>query len=151
MSRTLSNWLLAVSLSLNLGIGAAVVLERATGAPEAAPAGLPDRLDLTPAQRDRWREAERGFLADLGDNWREIHTQRETLVRQIFAETPQRDAIDAAQARIAQLQDRQQRRVIAQLLAERELLTRPQQLALMQALLERYARESTQEENLHRN
>lgn len=151
MNRTLLTLLLALSVSLNLGIGAAVILDRATGVQEAAPTGLPDRLGLTPAQRERWREAEHGFLEDLEHNWREIRAQRETLVRQVFAETPQRATIDAAQARIAQLQDRQQRRVIAQLLAERELLERPQQIALMNVLLERYAQESTEEEALHRD
>lgn len=151
MSRTLLTWLLALSVSLNLGIGTAVVLDRMSAVPEASPTRLPDHLELNSAQRERWREAERGFLEDIEDNWREIRAQRETLVRQIFAETPERAAIDAAQARIAQLQDRQQRRVIAQLLAERDLLERQQQIALMNLLLDRYAQESTEEEQLHRN
>lgn len=63
------------------------------------------------------------------------------------ANEPQR-AIDAEQARIAALQDAQQR-VIAQLLAERALLDDGQRARLMALLLSRYAQESSEEE-LHR-
>ena len=64
---------------------------------------------------------------------------------------PQRAAIDAEQARIAALQDAQQQRVIAQLLAERALLDDGQRARLMALLLSRYAQESSEEELLHRD
>ena len=62
-----------------------------------------------------------------------------------------RAAIDAEQARIAALQDAQQQRVIAQLLAERALLDDGQRARLMALLLSRYAQESSEEELLHRD
>ena len=72
-------------------------------------------------------------------------------MRHIFAATPDRSAIDAEQARIAALQDAQQQRVIAQLLSERALLNDGQRAQLMALLLQRYAQEATQEEQLHRD
>jgi hypothetical protein len=53
--------------------------------------------------------------------------------------------------RIAALQDAQQQRVIAQLLAERALLDDGQRARLMALLLSRYAQESSEEELLHRD
>jgi uncharacterized sporulation protein YeaH/YhbH (DUF444 family) len=84
-------------------------------------------------------------------NWAEIRRHREALVRHIFANEPQRAAIDAEQARIAALQDAQQQRVIAQLLAERALLDDGQRARLKALLLSRYAQESSEEELLHRD
>lgn len=146
--------LLAVSLALNLGVLAALVLRPALVAPPqgtAAPAvHLPDYLQLTPEQRTRWDALEAPFLHDLPANWGDIRLHREALVRHIFAAAPDRAAIDAEQAAIARLQAAQQQRVIAQLLAERELLDADQRQRLLQLLLGRYAEEATEEELLHR-
>ena len=143
--------LLAVSLALNLGILAALVLRPARAAPPPAPAvHLPDYLALTPGQRTRWEALEAPFLHDLSSNWDDIRHRREALVRHIFAAAPDRAAIDAEQAAIARLQAAQQQRVITQLLAERELLDTAQRERLLQLLLGRYAQEATEEELLHR-
>ncbi len=142
---------LAVSLTLNLGILAALVLRPALVAPPPAPAvHLPDYLALTPEQRTRWEALEAPFLHDLSSNWDDIRHRREALVRHIFAAAPDRAAIDAEQAAIARLQAAQQQRVITQLLAERELLDTAQRERLLQLLLGRYAQEATEEELLHR-
>ena len=146
--------LLAVSLALNLGVVAALLLRPAPVAPPAvhAPAAidLPDYLQLTAEQRARWQSLEPEFLRDLSANWSAIGRHREALVSHIFAATPDRRAIDAEQAAIARLQAAQQQRVIAQLLAERELLHEDQRTRLLQLLLSRYASEATEEELLHR-
>jgi Spy/CpxP family protein refolding chaperone len=156
MNRPLWKWLLAISLSLNVGILASVGFNAMRLAPDIVDHGpqhvnLQDHLKLTPEQRRRWQQIEENFLKDLSANWREIRTHRETLVRQIFSATPDRTAIDAQQAKIAALQDAQQRRVIGQLLAERELLDEYQRAALMDLLLTRYKQEATEEELLHRD
>lgn len=144
-------WLLAISLSLNLGIVAAVALRQMQPpAPAAADLHLPDYLQLSPDQRQRWQQLDPVFLEDLAANWRAIRAHREALLRHIFAATPERARIDAEQAQIAALQDAQQRRVIAQLLAERELLDEQQRAKLLDLLLSRYAQDNTEEERLHR-
>lgn len=146
--------LLAVSLALNLGVLAALVARPVLLAPPAgkmaAAVQLPDYLRLTPAQRAQWAELETPFLHDLSSNWSEIRRRREALVRRIFAAAPDRAAIDSEQAAIASLQATQQQRVIAQLLAEREMLDEPQRARLLQLLLGRYTDEATEEELLHR-
>lgn len=143
--------LLAVSLALNLGVLAALALRPARVAPPPAPVvQLPDYLALTPEQRARWDALETPFLHDLSSNWDDIRRHREALVRYIFAAAPDRAAIDAEQAAIARLQAAQQQRVIAQLLAERQLLDTGQRERLLQLLLGRYAQEATEEELLHR-
>lgn len=156
MNLTRWKWLLAVSLALNAGMLAAVgwhVAEpRLSSATETAKqANLPDYLDLTPEQRQRWNRIEEGFLDDLAGNWQEIRVHREALVRNIFATEPDKAAINKEQARIVSLQDAQQRRVIAQLLAERDLLNDRQRIALRDLLLSRYGQERSQEERLHRH
>lgn len=146
--------LLAVSLALNLGVVAALLLRPTLVAPPPVPApaalDLPDYLELTAEQRQRWQELEPEFLRELSANWSAIGHRREALVRHIFAPTPDRQAIDAEQAAIALLQAAQQQRVISQLLAERELLHEDQRTRLLQLLLSRYATEATEEELLHR-
>lgn len=146
--------LLAVSLALNLGVLAALLLRPALVPPApgtvAPTVHLPDYLQLTSEQRTRWDALETPFLHDLSANWGDIRRHREALVRHIFAAAPDRSAIDAEQAAIARLQATQQQRVIAQLLAERELLDANQRQRLLQLLLGRYAEEATEEELLHR-
>ena len=150
---TMWKGLLALSLALNLGTITAVLVQQARPAQNAtaAPLNVPDYLGLGPQQRERWQQLEPAFLRDLAANWSDIRRHRESLVRQIFAASPQRAAIDAEQATIAALQAAQQQRVIAQLLAERDLLDAPQREKLMNLLLSRYAQESTEEEQLHRH
>jgi hypothetical protein len=159
MKRTGWKWLLAISLSLNLGIIGAVVANQSGIMPRSLPLtrpapvqplSLPDYLQLDATQRQRWEQLEPDFLRDLGANWNDIRMQREALVRAVFAAQPDRSAIDAQQAQIAALQDSQQRRVITQLLAERALLTPPQRQKLMALLLSHYTQEATEEELLHR-
>ncbi len=116
-----------------------------------APLNLQDHLALNAEQRARWQALEPDFLQALAANWQAIRQHREALVRHIFAATPDRTAIDAEQAAIARLQGAQQQRVIAQLLAERALLDEHQRTRLMELLLNRYAQESTEEEQLHRD
>lgn len=147
--------LLAISLALNLGVVAALVLRQPPPAnpPTAAheaPVNLQDYLELTGEQRQHWQQLEPGFLAEVSANWNAIRKHREALVRHIFATVPDRQAIDAEQAAIARLQAEQQQRVIAQLLAERALLNEAQRVRLMELLLRRYAQESSEEELLHR-
>lgn len=149
-------WLLAASLSLNLGIVATVAYKQLRATPAAPglqsrPASLPDQLQLTAEQRSRWRQIEQGFIMDLAANWHEIRQHREVLIKQIFSAQPELARINAEQTRIAALQDAQQRRVITQLLAERDLLDQRQRAALMALLLERYTNETTEEELLHRD
>lgn len=159
MNRNTWKWLLAASISLNISFAATVAYKqwqqfRATPASSNAlhkPAGLPDQLQLSDAQRSRWHQAEQGFASDLSANWREIRQHRETMIREIFSDQPERAKIDAEQAKIATLQDAQQRRVIAQLLTERDLLDPSQRAALMTLLLQRYSNEVTEEELLHRD
>ncbi|WP_287880380.1 periplasmic heavy metal sensor [Acidovorax sp.] len=154
--RSVPAWLLAVSLALNAGIVVAVALHQMqpptqAGAARPSAVNLPDYLELSPEQRQRWQQLEPAFLSDLAANWADIRRHREALVRHIFADPPQRAAIDAEQSRIAALQDAQQQRVIVQLLAERALLDDGQRARLMALLLSRYAQESTEEELLHRD
>lgn len=156
MNRTVVKWLLAISLSLNAGIIVAVIANQMNAAApvvslQRGRVNLPDYLQLDAAQRRRWDRIEQGFLRDIAANWSEIRAQREELVRQVFSAAPQRSGIDAQQARIAALQDSQQRRVITQLLAERELLNPRQREKLMSLLLSRYAEEASEEELLHRH
>ena len=154
--RSVPAWLLAASLALNAGIVVAVALQQWQPPPKAqatqpSPVNLPVYLELGAEQRQRWQQLEPDFLRDVTANWAEIRRHREALVRHIFANEPQRAAIDAEQARIAALQDAQQQRVIAQLLAERALLDDGQRARLMALLLSRYAQESSEEELLHRD
>ena len=150
--RSVPAWLLAASLALNAGIVVAVALQQwQPPAMQPSPVNLPDYLELGAEQRQRWQQLEPDFLRDVTANWAEIRRHREALVRHIFANEPQRAAIDAEQARIAALQDAQQQRVIAQLLAERALLDDGQRARLMALLLSRYAQESSEEELLHRD
>lgn len=154
MKRTYWKWLLAVSLSLNAGMIASAAWNTVRSTQPFRPPGatvkLPDYLELSEQQRQRWRQGEEAFLKDLSSNWRAIRAHRESLVRRIFSANPDRAAIDKEQERIAALQDAQQRRVIDQLIAERDMLDASQRAALMRLLLDRYARESTEEELLHR-
>ena len=154
--RHLQTWLLAVSLALNAGFIVAVAMHQwqpaaRVGAAPHTTVNLPDYLALSAEQRQRWQQLEPAFLHEVSVNWADIRRHREALVRHIFADEPLPAAIDAEQTRIAALQEAQQRRVIAQLLAERALLDEAQRARLMALLLSRYAQESTEEDLLHRD
>lgn len=151
MNRLLWKWLLIVSLSLNAGMIAAAVFNLVRTTAGTQHVSLPEHLRLDAEQRQRWLRIEHDFLQDISGNWREIRAHREALVRQIFSTKPDRAAIDAEQAKIASLQTAQQRRVIDQLLAERDLLDEGQRASLMNLLLARYTQEVTEEERLHRD
>jgi len=132
---------LAASLALNLGVIGAVAYKAWHGsAPTNAYFGmaherLPEHLGLTAEQRARWNAMEQGFLADLANDAREIAAHREKMVHMIFGEHPDRIAIEAERAAIFALQDQQQRRIVAQLLREAELLTPEQRTKLAEQLL----------------
>ena len=147
--RTWIRALLVASLALNLGVVVALAL-RSAPTPPPPTLDLPEHLALTSEQRTQWAALETPFLEELASNWEGIQHHREALVRHIFAATPNRAAIDAEQAAIANLQAAQQQRVITQLLAERALLNDQQRAQLLHLLLGRYAQEATEEELLHR-
>lgn len=155
MNSSLTKWLLAASLAANVGTIGAVLyqhagLSAASKTAASAPLNLPDYLQLSDAQRTHWQQLEPLFLHDVEANWAAIRQHRESLVHAIFTANPDRTAINTEQTRIAALQDAQQLRVIAQLLAERDLLDATQRTKLMDLLLSRYAQESSEEEHLHR-
>ena len=147
--RTWIRALLFAALALNLGVAVALAL-RSAPTPPPPTLDLPEHLALTSEQRTQWAALETPFLEELASNWEGIQHHREALVRHIFAATPNRAAIDAEQAAIANLQAAQQQRVITQLLAERALLNDQQRAQLLHLLLGRYAQEATEEELLHR-
>ena len=131
---------LALSLSVNLGvIGAlgyrAIEAGRLPGTGESFP-GLVRYLDLSDAQQRHWHDAESDFLANFEARAAEIHERRDRLIREVFADEPDHAAIEAERARIARLQDEQQRVVIDQLLRERALLDKAQRERLVQLLLD---------------
>ena len=141
--------LLALSLLANAGVlaGAWFQAWRAEGATELAFFGMghervPDYLKLDPAQRERWHAMEQDFVSTLNDAGREIQTQRERLVREIFSAQPDAAAIERERATIFALQEAQQRSVIAQLLREREMLNPEQRAALASLLLKQDSHKS---------
>jgi Spy/CpxP family protein refolding chaperone len=139
------NWIgiaLAASLALNAGVIGAAGYKAWTagGGRTSAYFGmpherLPDHLGLTPEQRARWQAMEEGFLAELSADAREIAAHRAKMIRLIFGELPDSAAIEAERAAIFTLQDRQQRRIVAQLLREAALLTAEQRAKLAEQLL----------------
>lgn len=153
MTRTPWKLLLAVSLALNIGFAASVAYKQwqSTRLDAKTSLSLPDRLNLSPTQRESWQGIEQGFIQDLSANWDHIRLSRTALINEIFSEHPDRTRIDAMQAEIASLQSAQQQRVIAQLLAERELLNDTQRATLKALLLSRHADEPSKEEQLHKN
>ncbi|GAB1394560.1 hypothetical protein MASR1M60_27240 [Rhodocyclaceae bacterium] len=131
MNPKLLRTLLIFSLLINVGVlGGAAYRALAT---DTFP-GLPRHLGLDAEQMQRWHAAEHGFLAQLADGATAIQVHRDRMIRAIFADAPDLALIDAERVAIAALQDAQQKRVIEQLLRERELL-RPDQRERLAALL----------------
>jgi Spy/CpxP family protein refolding chaperone len=139
------NWLgfaLVVSLAVNAGVLAAVgyAAWQRGGAGQAGYFGmphenLPEHLGLSAAQRAQWHAMEHGFLADLTRDAREIAAHRERMIHMIFDERANAAAVEAERAAIFALQERQQRRIVGQLLKEREMLTAEQGAKLAAHLL----------------
>jgi Spy/CpxP family protein refolding chaperone len=142
--------LLTLSLLLNVGVVAAVGYHFLGDRGGAHGDGyLADYLGLTPEQRSMWREREENFMHDLGSAWSEIKSRRERMIREIFSDRPDTAVIEAERAAIARLQEEQQRQVIRQLMAEREMLEPRQRQALAELLIEQEPA-GTLEEHLHR-
>ena len=132
------------SLLVNVGVIAAAGYQawRSGGLQQGSYFGmpherLPDYLGLDAAQRAKWHVLEEGFLAQLADDAREIRAHRERMIGMIFGERPDPAAIEAERAAIFAVQERQQRRIIAQLLKEREMLAPDQRAKLADQLLRR--------------
>jgi uncharacterized membrane protein len=125
---------LILSVLLNLGVVGAAgyrsLVQDRSGATDLA-----SRLELDEAQRTRWHSLEQNFVRELDSGWQEIARHREALVRDVFSERPDPARIEAARARIAEVQMQQQQRVIAQFLQEREILNADQRRKLVDVLL----------------
>jgi Spy/CpxP family protein refolding chaperone len=142
------NWLglaFAASLLVNAGVLGAVgyaAWQRGGPGPATyfgmAHENLPEYLGLTAEQRATWHAMEEGFLAALTSDAREIAAHRERMIHMIFVGRADVTAVEAERAAIFALQERQQRRIIGQLLEEREVLT-PEQRARLAAHLLRQA------------
>ncbi|WP_323018638.1 Spy/CpxP family protein refolding chaperone [Castellaniella sp.] len=153
MTSRMMKTLCILSLALNVGfVGmAAYRYGSVAGGEQHAPStALADRLGLDASQRAAWDALEPPFLQDLAANWADIRVLRQTLLDEIFADQPDRQKLSGLQTRIAALQDGQQKRVIAQLLAERDVLNAGQQSALKALLLQEYGEQASQAEHLHR-
>ena len=105
-------------------------------------------LGLSEEQRQQWHEKEVDFMHELGATWQDIRVHRERMIREIFSEQPGPAVIEAERAAIARLQERQQRDVIRQLLAERAMLKPAQRTALAELLIRQEPAE-TLEARLH--
>jgi hypothetical protein len=150
MSPRFRTVLLAVSLALNVGfIATAVQRHWLNGGTDAPPTPLAQRLGLTAGQQTAWTALEGPFLKDLAVNWAAIRAQRQALLDEIFAAHPDAARLAGIQERIATLQDEQQKRVIRQLLAEREVLDARQQVLLKDLLGQEFSAQPSQAEQLH--
>lgn len=156
MKRSGLQFLLVMSLLFNLGvIGAFGYLAMKRGQLPAVFDGhvkevnLPEYLRLSAEQHRQWQELETGFLRELAVDMQAIRPHRETMINEIFSERPDRGRIEAERAAIAQLQARQQQRVIEQLLKERAIIDQGQRRALAELLI-RQAPTGGMIERLHR-
>jgi hypothetical protein len=138
MNRALQ-YAFALSLLLNVGVLAGLGYQWQRGGlaplPETGQQTAADYLKLSPSQRERWEALEADFLPALQSGIREIAAHRENLIREIFSERPALDEIEREREAIAGLQNAQQKRVIRQLLEERELLDASQRQALAKLLV----------------
>lgn len=146
MQRSRLLYLLILSVLVNLGVVGAAVFHWRSGAAEGM--DVARHLDLDADQQRRWERLERPFVAELDAGWREVARHRERLIREMFGDAPDPVRIEAERARIAELQALQQKRVLAQFLRERDILTAPQREKLVQLLL-RERRPVQRERELH--
>lgn len=140
MNTTTLRVALGTSLLINLGVVIAVVMTMFR--PPATAAGqqpLPEYLSLDATQTQRWHELEQPFVARFGGTSAQIEAHRVALINAIFADTVDRQRLEAERAAIAELQAEQQRLLIEQLLAEREILNPNQRVRLEHLLLEQGA------------
>jgi hypothetical protein len=155
MSHPRLKYAFVLSLLLNAGFIGAVgyqVAKHRGLPPVFSAAAQPDvvnYLKLTAEQRERWHALEADFMRRYETDAKEIAARREKLIRGIFSEQPIAERIEAEREAIARLQAEQQRRVITQLLKEREILDLNQRTALADLLL-RQAPEVTPVEQVHR-
>jgi hypothetical protein len=152
MSRALK-YAFALSLLVNAGVLAVVGYQSLGGGlpflRETSQHTAADYLKLSASQRERWEALEAGFLEGMQSGIKEMTVHRENLIREIFSARPSLDKIAREREAIARLQDAQQKRVIGQLLEERELLDTAQRQALVELLLKQPPVESDIE-RLHR-
>ena len=153
MRLSILKYVLAASVLLNLGVVAAVgytaAQQRFSRPAMQTELSAADSLKLTPAQRKEWHALEADFLRDFRAGLKDIEVHREKLVRSIFSDRPDVEAIEAEREAIADLQTKQQKRVIAQLLKERALLD-PSQRQVLADLLLSQTHDASAVERLHR-
>lgn len=142
---------LALSLLVNVGVVGGVLYQSVRGADAARFPGLPAYLGLSEEQRRQWEALERGFMQDLHAASGEIAVRRARLIRGVLVEQADPAALEAERAAIAGLQAEQQKRVIAQLLREREILAPAQRAKLAGLLLEQAPAGALPIERLHRD
>lgn len=141
---------LALSLLLNFGVIGGVAYRTLQGG-EAHFPGLPAYLGLSDTQRGQWQALEREFMQKLHVTSTEVAAHRERLIRGIFSAQPNPAAIEAERGAIAALQAEQQKRVIIQLLREREILDPAQRAKLAELLLKQAPQGADSIERLHRD
>lgn len=111
-----------------------------------------EHLRLNESQVRLWREKEVSFKHDLTAAWGEIRAHRERMIRAIFSPQPDKSVIESERAAIAQLQEQQQRQIIAQLMSERDMLDEEQRASLSQLLIQQQSIGSMEEVlRLHRD
>lgn len=84
-------------------------------------------------------------MKQFGDASAEVERHRVELIAAIFAEDVDRAKLEAERDAIARVQAEQQRLLLEQLLAEREILTPAQRVRLAQLLLDQPGGASTME------
>lgn len=141
---------LALSLLLNFGVIGGVAYRTLQGG-EAHFPGLPAYLGLSDTQRREWQALEKSFLQTLHATSSDVAARRGRLIREVFSARPDPASIETERAAIAALQAEQQKRVIAQLLREREMLDPAQRARLAELLLEQAPQGTASIERLHRD
>ena len=127
---------LLLSVALNVGVLGAVLLDRlGPGASSTSAPPLHRILELDEAQRARWDAVEAPFLQQFHAASGQLEAHRRALVEALFAEAIDPLRIETARAAIAELQQDQQRLIIEQLIAEREILDARQRQQLLGLLL----------------
>ncbi|EPF2062054.1 periplasmic heavy metal sensor, partial [Pseudomonas aeruginosa] len=153
MSNTTLRNALVLSVLVNVGVLAGLGWQKLSRdglpMPSGAPTELSRELQLSASQLQRWHDAEAPFLAYLRASNASLGEHRNRLIEAIFAEQVDRTVIDAEQAKIAELQNEQQRLLIDQLLQEREILE-PQQRARLAQVLTQQSFGADSIEQLHR-
>ena len=153
MSNTTLRNALVLSVLVNVGVLAGLGWQKLSHdglpMPSGAPTELSRELQLSASQLQRWHDAEAPFLAYLRASNASLGEHRNRLIEAIFAEQVDRTVIDAEQAKIAELQNEQQRLLIDQLLQEREILE-PQQRARLAQVLTQQSFGADNIEQLHR-